>query len=253
MRAARFMMIAALLSAMLFAVGARAQQTDSPAERLLFDAANRERASRGLPQLEWNDALASAARQHALLMAQRGAISHQFPGEAGLGARASRAGARFSAVAENVAEAPSADQIQSGWMNSPPHRQNLLDPELDSIGIAVAERGGELFAAEDFSRAVADLSVEEQEAKLGSLLRAEGLHLVARVEDARRVCAGGRVASGNPQPLIYFRYDAADINSLPEALQQRINSGRYHSAAVGACRGSGQDGFTAYHLAVLLY
>jgi uncharacterized protein YkwD len=38
-------------------------------------------------------------------------------------------------------------------MNSPAHRDNLLDRELDSIGIAVVERGGQLFAVQDFSRA----------------------------------------------------------------------------------------------------
>src|SRR5271157_5605883 len=206
MRTARITWIAWLLSAMLFTARARAQQTDSTSERFLFEAANRERTSRGLPQLQWDDALASAARQHALLMAERGAISHQFPGELDMTARASRAGAHFSTLAENVAEAPSASEIESGWMNSPPHRGNLLDPDLDSIGISVAVHGGERFASEDFSRGVADLSIEEQETKLDSLLRAQGLQLVARTQDARRICAGGRVASGNPQPLLYFRF-----------------------------------------------
>jgi hypothetical protein len=253
MRTARITLIAWLLLAMLFTARAQAQQTDSASERFLFEAANRERASRGLPQLRWDDALASAARQHALLMAQRSAISHQFPGEPDMAARASRAGARFSALAENVAEAPSASEIEAGWMNSPPHRGNLLDPDLDSIGISVAVSGGERFASEDFARAVADLSLEEQEAKLDSLLRVQGLQLVARTQDARRICAGGRVASGNPQPLLYFRFDAADLDSLPDQLLHRIASGRYHSAAAGACAGGGEGGFTAYHLAILLY
>ncbi len=255
MRPARITWIAWLLLAMLFTARAQAQQTDSASERFLFDAANRERASRGLPQLRWDDALATAARQHALLMAQRGAISHQFPGEPDMTARASRAGAHFNVLAENVAEAPSASEIESGWMNSPPHRGNLLDPELDSIGISVAVSGGERFASEDFSRAVADLSIEEQEAKLDSLLRAQGLRLVARTQDARRICAGGRTASGDSQPLLYFRFDAADLDSLPEPLLRKIASGRYHSAAAGACAGGGgsQGGFTAYHLAILLY
>ncbi|HYB60077.1 MAG TPA: CAP domain-containing protein [Methylomirabilota bacterium] len=255
MRTARITMIAWLMSAMLFAARAQAQQTDSASERFLFEAANRERASRGLPQLRWDDALASAARQHALLMAQRRAITHQFPGEPDMTARASRAGAHFSALAENVAEAPSASEIQIGWMNSRPHRANLLDPDLDSLGISVAVRGGERFASEDFSRAVADLNIDEQETKLDSLLQAQGLQLVARTQDARRICAGGRVASGNPQPLLYFRFDTANLDSLPDPLLRKIASSRYHSAAAGACAGGGggQGGFTAYHLAVLLY
>jgi hypothetical protein len=38
-------------------------------------------------------------------------------------------------------------------MNSPPHRANILDPELDSLGVAVVERNGELFAVQDFALA----------------------------------------------------------------------------------------------------
>jgi hypothetical protein len=259
MRAARILTIACLLTAMLFAVCLQAQQTDSASERYLFDAANRERVSRGLPQLRWNDKLASAARQHALLMAQRNEISHQFPGEADMTARASRAGAHFSALAENVAEAPSASEIHTELMNSPPHRENLLDPQLDSIGISVAVRGGELFASEDFSRAVEQLSIEEQEAKVDALLRAQGLRLVARREDARRVCEGGSAPSGTVQlqALLYFRFDAPDLDSLPSQLRSKIASGRYGSAAAGACTtslgGGNQAGFSSYHLAVLLY
>jgi len=38
-------------------------------------------------------------------------------------------------------------------MHSPPHRANLLDKDMDSVGIGVVERNGELFAVEDFSKA----------------------------------------------------------------------------------------------------
>ncbi len=257
MRAARIVTIVWVMSAVLLAVRAHAQQTDSTSERYLFDAANRERAARGLPQLRWNVQLASAARQHALHMAQRNEISHQFPGEPDMTERAFRAGAHFSALAENVAEAPSAEEIHTGWMNSPPHRENLLDPQLDSVGISVAVRGGELFASEDFSRAVEQLTLEEQEAKLDSLLRAQGLRMLPHTEDARRICEGGRLASGAAQPLLYFRFDAVDLDSVPAQLRSKIASGRYSAAAAGACATStsegGGSGFTTYHLAILLY
>jgi uncharacterized protein YkwD len=38
-------------------------------------------------------------------------------------------------------------------MKSPPHRANILDKDMDSIGVGVVERGGQLFAVEDFSQA----------------------------------------------------------------------------------------------------
>ncbi len=64
--------------------------------------------------------------------------------------RGQAAGARFSVISENVAEAPSALMIQDAWMNSPKHRENLLDPRVDSIGIRVIARGDRLYAVEDF-------------------------------------------------------------------------------------------------------
>jgi uncharacterized protein YkwD len=184
------LLIAVVLSANLIAVQA---QPPSP-ERALFDAANRERAVQGLAQLRWDDALANAARQHALLMAQRSTLSHQFPGEPALQDRARSTGARFTEIAENVAEGPSADAIHSSWMHSPPHRANLLDPELTAIGIAVVGntsrdsagsaggnfgRGGAgmLFAVEDFSQSVASLSIVEQERQVSAVLAARGLQI----------------------------------------------------------------------------
>jgi uncharacterized protein YkwD len=86
-------------------------------------------------------------------MAQENTLSHQFPREMDLGTRIRLAGVRFRAVAENVAQGPSAASIHTQWMNSPPHRANLLDPDMDSIGVAVAERKGQLFAVQDFSQA----------------------------------------------------------------------------------------------------
>jgi len=130
-----------------------AQRKLSAPEQTLFDAANRERVARRLAPFKWNAALASAARAHAQRMAQENRLEHQFPGEMDLGTRVRLAGVRFRAVAENVAQGPSAAIIHTQWMNSPPHRANLLDPELDSIGIAVAERKGQLFAVQDFSQA----------------------------------------------------------------------------------------------------
>src|ERR1700687_3403474 len=159
----------------------------SATEQQLFDSANRERTSRGLPALKWSEALAQAAHKHVQLMAQQNSISHQYPGEPVLAARLAQAGARFSVAAENVAEGPSAAVMHSGWMNSPPHRANLLDPDLDSVGIAVAARGRQLFAVQDFSRAVVGLSLEEQEEKIGELIKKQGLKL-ADPGNARTVC-----------------------------------------------------------------
>ena len=129
------------------------QQNPSSGERELFDAANRERRAQGLPSLKWDDALAIAARRHAEQMAHQGSIAHQFPGEPGLPARANQAGARFVWLAENVDQSTGASSIHERLMKSPLHRANILDRDMDSIGVGITIRNGQYFAVEDFSKA----------------------------------------------------------------------------------------------------
>lgn len=147
-------MIAAIVMActMSVPVTVLAQDNESVA-RDLFNSANRERRAQGLSPLKWDNALASAAQRHAAVMAKQGTLSHQFPGESSLPGRAAQCGVRFIWLAENVAEGPTAALIHTEWVKSPHHRANLLDRDMDSIGIAVAARDGQLFAVEDFSKA----------------------------------------------------------------------------------------------------
>jgi uncharacterized protein YkwD len=270
------------------------------AERALLEDANRERVAQGLAPLHWNANLAAAAHAHALQMAQHNTLSHQFPGEAPLQDRARSAGARFTEVAENVAEGPSAEMIHVSWMHSPPHRANLLDPELTDIGIAIAVgapgpgsgRSPMLFAVQDFSQAVADLSLNEQEHQVASALAARGLQVtnlasnadatpavkrsskqsakirnaaavttdgsspsiaIGGIDDARKTCGMSRGWSG-PRPGLIARYESGNLNRLPENVEQRISSGRFHSASVGACEpASGSEGFVRFRVAILLY
>jgi len=219
----------------------------------LFESANHERAVNGLAPLKWSATLAAAARQHAIRMAARNTLSHQLPGEPGMAERASHAGARFSSLAENVAEGPSAESIHHQWMNSPPHRANLLDAQLDSVGIAVAERNGVLFAVEDFSLAAGTLSVEKQEGIVDAKLRSRGLRLQSYTSDARRSCVLDNGYAGSHAPSFVLHYATTDLQTLPDLLEQRIKTGNYHSAVVGACSSNAKIGFSKYRIAVLLY
>jgi uncharacterized protein YkwD len=137
----------------LLCLGCRAQSTSTDAERELLSALNQERKAHGLPALKSDEALTIAARKHAELMAQQGKVAHQVPGEPGLPERARASGAHFTWLSENVDEGPNADAIHQSFMKSPQHRANILDSDMDSAGIGVAERKGELFAVEDFSKA----------------------------------------------------------------------------------------------------
>ena len=123
------------------------------AERELFASVNQARRAQGLAPLRWDESLAAAARRHANVMAEHGSAQHGFEGEPNLSARAKQAGARFSWLSENVTQGPTPGFIHSQFMKSPPHRANIVDTDMDSIGVGVVEQGGQLFAVEDFSQA----------------------------------------------------------------------------------------------------
>ena len=122
------------------------------AERDLFASVNQARRAQGLPQLRWDEALATAARRHAEVMAEHGSAQHGFEGEPSLSARVKQAGVHFSWLSENVVLGPSPEFIHAQFMKSPPHRANILDKDMDSVGIGVVEQRGQLFAVEDFSQ-----------------------------------------------------------------------------------------------------
>jgi uncharacterized protein YkwD len=224
----------------------------SAADLTLLNAANRDRAAAGLPQLQWDANLSAAAHQHALLMAQRNALSHQFPGELAMQDRARHAGARFSLIAENVAEGPSIPGLHTQWMNSAPHRANLLDRELNSIGISVVQSGSTYFAVEDFSVAVPSSSLEEQEQQVASQLAARGLRDITTTADARRTCALDNGYSGQ-RPSTVMRYETADLRQLPNEIDRRLTTGQFRSAAIGACDATPASDFTRFRIAILLY
>jgi uncharacterized protein YkwD len=142
-----------LICLVLFAAVGVAQNKSVRPERELFDATNRERSAHGLPALQWNDALAVAARKHANEMAHKDALSHQFPGEPSLPSRVKQAGAHFVWLSENVALGPNPSIIHAEFVKSPPHRANILDTDMNVMGIGIVERNGQLFAVEDFSKA----------------------------------------------------------------------------------------------------
>jgi hypothetical protein len=251
----RFAILATLaLLALLFTETLHAStrvQLTAP-ESMLLQSANRDRAAAGIPPLQWDTALAAAAHAHAVRMAEHNNLSHQFPGEPPLQDRARQAGAHFGLIAENIAEGPSVLGLHKQWMNSPPHRANLLDPELNAIGIAVVQSGNMLFAAEDFSAAVPEMSFESQENQIAAHLAARGLYISDAKEDARKTCEMDRGWSGQ-RPAVILRYETGDLSRLPADVEEKLEGGKFKSAAVGACDAPDAVDFVRYRIAILLY
>ncbi|RMH77078.1 MAG: VWA domain-containing protein, partial [Calditrichaeota bacterium] len=108
----------------------------SPAQEVIY-LTNLERAKAGLPPLKENEQLNQAAQAYAQAMAAGDFFDHTNPVTGDTPAdRISAAGYKWSWVAENIGAGPdSPAEIVQGWMNSPGHRKNILDPQAREIGV----------------------------------------------------------------------------------------------------------------------
>lgn len=222
----------------------------------LMAMANQARQQDGAGPLHWDSALAAAALKHCRRMAAEGPISHRYSGEADVAARAGQAGAHFSLIEENVAVGQSAARIHEGWMDSPGHRTNLLNPDVDRVGIAVVASRGVLYAVADYSRGVESVSAREAESKVAALIRRDGVAISKDTSLARQACAmdSGMPREVTERPGFIMRWQDSQLDQLPKPLANKLASGQYHRAAIGSCPAQGVQGtFTAYRFAVLLY
>jgi uncharacterized protein YkwD len=253
MRNSKFLVAAAILFFVFPSASAQSpplQRNDS--ERQLFDSLNHERAAQSLPALQWDEALFKAARQHALRMSNLNMLEHQLPSEPSLADRLTEAGARFSVIAENIAIGSNPHTIHAGWMDSPGHRKNILDPRLTSVGIAAVRGTGGLFAVQDFALSISNLSVEEQEKKVAALLTEGGWRVNEARGDAHKACETDQIADGT-RAMAIIRFETADLSKLPEEVEKSLRHKPFRNAVVGACRGSGTMGLTRFRIVVLLF
>jgi hypothetical protein len=223
----------------------------------LFALANQSRAQAGLGTLKWDPNLAAAAMRHCQRMAGEGELSHRYGGEPDLTERTAGAGAHFSLIEENIAVGSYPASIHEGWMQSPGHRKNLLNPQIDRVGIAVVAAQGVLFAVSDYSVSVPVLTAAQVESRVTDLIRMSGVAVKKDPHDARLACPLEHGVPGGlngGEPGFVMRWQGADLDHLPQGLVNKLGSGQYVQADVGACPAEGVEGtFTAYRVAVLLY
>ena len=245
------------LAVLIFFVAASASAqsqipTRNEPERELFELLNHERVANHLPEMHWDDALFKAARKHALLMLDLNSLEHQLPGEPGLEERIAAAGARFTYIAENIAIGKDSATIHNGWMHSPGHRANILNPRIAAVGIAVVRGTAGLFAVQDFAESFANESLEQQEKQVALLLAAKGLRVAGTAEEARRACEGlAGMPTGRSGALI--RFETGNLSEIPADLEKKIRGEPFRNVSVGACRTPDAAGFARYKIALLFY
>ncbi len=113
---------------------------------------NQERAKVGCPALTVNAKLTSAAVNHSKDMAAHANMSHTGSDGSDPGERITRAGYTWMTYGENVAYGYSTpEQVMTGWMNSPGHRENILNCAFKEIGVGLA--GPNSYWTQDFGAA----------------------------------------------------------------------------------------------------
>ena len=104
---------------------------------------NAARESAGLRPYSVASDLTSVARAHSNAMAQRQELYHNPSLTSDV--------QNWQAVGENVGEGPTVDDIHQAFMNSPEHRDNILDHDFTQVGVGVTVDGhGTVWVTEDF-------------------------------------------------------------------------------------------------------
>nr|WP_255697355.1 CAP domain-containing protein [Sinirhodobacter sp. WL0062] len=112
---------------------------DQAAATRLLDEVNAERLQVGLIAVRPEAALTEAAQDHACDMLLHGYFDHRGRDGSSPKTRAEAAGYRACMILENIAMGQRDPRgVIGDWMNSPGHRNNILNKDAEDAGIAIA-------------------------------------------------------------------------------------------------------------------
>lgn len=172
------------------ALEAAAWPTDGPGqEHRLADGINAQREAAGIPGVEWDDKLSSVAR--AVAETIRDQVGRGEAPAVDLGQLLEKAGIASALVLQNPAQARSAEEAEHRFTASPSNRQNILNSEVNRVGVGIAPGEGSakstVFVVEIFTKVLA--VVDPQAVKR---------NLYASIEK-RRTGAGAEAAAVDPK------------------------------------------------------
>jgi uncharacterized protein YkwD len=157
LRCAPWLLAAAVFGAGLaYAAEPKADEIKlSKDEQRILDLTNEARAKEKLPPLKVNATLLKVARAHSANMAKQQKMEHVLD-DKNPAQRVEKAGYDYGSVGENIAwgdKGASVDTIFKGWMDSKVHRENILSPKFDEIGLGTAtDDKGEIYYTQDFGK-----------------------------------------------------------------------------------------------------
>lgn len=106
----------------------------------IVELTNQRRAALGLSQLTVDDRLSDAARRKAADMFNKNYWAHNAPDGTKPWSFVLAAGYSYLHAGENLArDFTNPENVVDAWMNSPSHRDNLLNSRYQNIGVAVVD------------------------------------------------------------------------------------------------------------------
>lgn len=132
---------------------ALAAQTPGSAEleRRMVERVNIERGARGIPPLESHPLLSELARKYSQRMAASGRVDHEL--DRPMQERILKVLPHTCTFGENVARNTSVEYALSDLMTSKGHRDNLLNPDYEMVGIGIVQgKNDSLYITQEFAR-----------------------------------------------------------------------------------------------------
>jgi uncharacterized protein YkwD len=123
-----------LLGSLASEAGAKSLRRDQ-----MLDLMNAKREARGIAPLDVSNHFGHSSRHHSNAMAHRGYIFHT-KNLANL-----FKGMQWSIAGENVGEGGDVDSLFKAFMDSVPHRKNILRKSFHHVGIGIVQRHGSLW------------------------------------------------------------------------------------------------------------
>src|SRR5262245_16581160 len=123
------------------------------AEQKLVELTNAERKKKDLAPVKPSPLLFKVARAHSANMAKQAKMAHELDGKNPF-QRIKEAGYKYYFAGENVAAGvDELDEIMKGWMESEPHRKNILSEKFTEIGIGIArDKKGDPYYTQVFGK-----------------------------------------------------------------------------------------------------
>lgn len=149
MRISRFAVwkLAASVAVATVAVGIAPARADAGDASRLLSLTNQVRSSRGLGSLTVDAELSAVAQRWATTLAAQGVLSHNssLPSQV----------RGWKSLGENVGVGGTVDAIHSGFLASPTHLENLVDPAFTRVGFGIVRPDARIFVVEVFMKPAA--------------------------------------------------------------------------------------------------